>query len=1117
MSQPPQLHARLLGGFRLVVDAQPQSVKQPQQQSLLAYLMLHTQQPQLRRQVAFLFWPDLSESRAYANLRGALHKLRSECPAVDDYLKTTNTTLMWQRHPSFSLDVMAFERLVAQSQATLERNLLTQAVDGYHGELLPGHFDEWILRERERLNQHYVEALHRLIDALAAEGEYETTLHYATRLRNNDPLSERTYRRLMTLHKALGNRAAAVRVYHDCATMLERELGIEPSPETHLIYQRLLHRSTSADQSTSADLSTASAPPEPLPTRNRFTIAYKLVGRSEEWRTLQTAWRTASVGHSAMALISGEAGMGKTRLAEEGLSWAEQQGLLTVQTRAYAAEGQLTYAPVIAWLRSPPYAQALLGLDDVWLSECTRLLPEILTARPDLPPPAPLDESWRRQHLFEALARAVLLLSEPLLVLIDDLQWADQETLEWLHFLLRFAPTAPLLIVGTARLTEVDPHHPLTRLLQQLQRNDRIQHLPLAPLTAAASDELAQHITQHLAGGVSAETLSELRHYAEGVPLFLVEALRAELDKDESERWRWSSSAPSTPNTLPLPPKVYTVIQARLNQLSPGARHLANVAAVIGRSFSLDLLELAGHSDEESLVQDLDELWQRRIVRQQGGDYDLSHDRIRDVTYAELSPVQRQRLHRSAAEALAQHYATALDAVYAQLAYHYEQASLFALAAEAYLQAGKVAQQMFANARACELLKRGVALLGQLPATPERDRQAFFLYVALSTSLQIIEGGMSSKSYEVAHKAWQLSHMLNDSAQHFQQLNVLYKHHTMLGDLDQSRRVAGQLLDIAKQAKSDPYLVTAHIHPGFIDFCQGNFELAQGHFEKSFSFYDLQQPIPAPFPASGDDVFPFVIQAHNLWMLGFSEQALELTHEGIALMETHERPFSQAVGLAYLTMLYAFRRETAKVAECVETCLSMTTRYDIGYYHQWADIFRAWTQALAQPTAVDLHAKLLEALGAFEVTGARLRLPFYFSLLAVVYEQAGMTEKGLETVERALSAAACHNENWWNAELYRLRGNLLLQNDDARAEEAYQLATGLARQQKAPSLELRSTTSLARLWQRQGRAAQAHEALAAIYGSFTEGFDTPDLQAANALLMGLEGKSTLLPPKPTDA
>jgi predicted ATPase len=146
-----------------------------------------------------------------------------------------------------------------------------------------------------------------------------------------------------------------------------------------------------------------------------------------------------------------------------------------------------------------------------------------------------------------------------------------------------------------------------------------------------------------------------------------------------------------------------------------------------------------------------------------------------------------------------------------------------------------------------------------------------------------------------------------------------------------------------------------------------------------------------------------------------------------------------------------------------------------------------------------------------------LRLPFYFSLLAVVYEQAGMTEKGLETVERALSAAACHNENWWNAELYRLRGNLLLQNDDARAEEAYQLATGLARQQKAPSLELRSTTSLARLWQRQGRAAQAHEALAAIYGSFTEGFDTPDLQAANALLMGLEGKSTLLPPKPTDA
>ena len=1101
-SKLPRLEACLLGGFSLVVDGRPQeNINQPQQQSLLAYLMLHTRTPQLRKHIAFLFWPDSSENRAYANLRGALHKLRNDCPAVDHYLTSTNTTLGWQRPPSFSLDVLEFERLTAQSHETTERSVLIQAGACYRGELLPGCFDEWLLPERERLNQSYVQLLYHLVEVLAAAGEYETAVHYATRLRNADPLSERTYQLLMATYEVLGDRAAALRVYHDCAAMLERELGVKPGAETRVIYGRILNRSASL---------------EPLTPPSRLTT-YKLVGRQAAWRALQTAWRTASLAHPAMVLISGEAGIGKTRLAEEVLSWAEQQGQLTVHARAYAAEGQLTYAPVIAWLRSPPYQQALLRLEDVWLSECARLLPELLTARPDLPPPAPLGESWQRQRLFEALARAVLVPSEPLLVLLDDLQWADQETLEWLHFLLRFEPSAPLLIVGTARLSEVDPYHPLTALLEQLHRNGCVQHIPLEPLTAAASDELAQHITQHIAGGVSVETLSELRRYAEGVPLFLVEALRAELDKDESERWRWSGSTAPRPSLPPLPPKVQAVIQARLNRLSPEARQLVNLAAVLGRSFSLDFLALASRSDEDSLVQALDELWQRRIVRQQGGDYDLSHDRIRDVAYAELSPVQRQRLHRHAAEALAQYHEATLDAVHSQLAHHYEEAGLFAQAAESYVQAGRAAQRVFANARACELLNRGVALLEGLPATLERDQQALALYVALSASLQVTKGWTSSDMYEATQKAWQLSDTLNDSSQGFRQAKVLFNHHVVVGDLDQGGRAARHLLDIAEREGSDTLFVTAHTDQAFVHMCRGKLELAGGHLEKSFAHYDPRQHRAHPFPGNGDDVFPFTTKAHTLWLLGFPDQALKVAHEGVGLMRRLERPFSQAVGLAYLTMLYAFRRETAQVAECAETCLSMTTRYDIGYYHQWAGIFRAWTQALTQPSGSDdLH----EALAEFEATGARLRLPFYLSLLAALYEQAGRVEKGLESIDKAFSAAARHNENWWNAELYRLRGNLLLlqgsTDSNGLAAEAYRQAAELAREQKARSLELRARASLARLWRTQGGAAGAREGLAAVYQAFTEGFGTPDLLEAKALLATLEDESPRSS-TPTDA
>ncbi|MCB0190122.1 MAG: bacterial transcriptional activator domain-containing protein, partial [Caldilineaceae bacterium] len=241
------MHVALLGGFSLTVNEQPQTtINQPQQQSLLAYLMLQTYIPQLRRQIAFLFWPDSSESRAYANLRRALHKLRNDCPAVNHFLVSTATTLAWQRPAEFALDVATYEALLQQATATTERvhrcRLLRQAVAMYCGELLPGCYDDWLLAERERLNQQQLHLLHQLTDLLAAEGDFAAAIHYATELRSSDPFSEQSYRLLMTLHEASGDRAAALRIYHDCVAMLQRELDVEPGPETQAIYQRLRDR-----------------------------------------------------------------------------------------------------------------------------------------------------------------------------------------------------------------------------------------------------------------------------------------------------------------------------------------------------------------------------------------------------------------------------------------------------------------------------------------------------------------------------------------------------------------------------------------------------------------------------------------------------------------------------------------------------------------------------------------------------------------------------------------------------------------------------------------------------------------------------------------------------------
>ena len=520
MSDIPRIEAEFLGGFSIIIDGQLQSqVNQPQQQSLLAYLMLRAQTPQPRNRIAFTFWPDHRETRAYANLRRALYKLRSDCPPVDHFLTTTSTTLCWQRTPHFSLDAQKYEDLLDQANQITDqtelRTVLMQAAKLYRGELLPGHYDDWLLVERERLEQRCIQLLHRLVNLLVDEGTYEQAIAYATQLRHTDPYREQTYRQLMTLYARTGDRTAALRAYHDCVTMLERHLGVEPSPETQELHRRILNPQN--------DLVPPLRTPVALMT-GKSTTEHLLVGRQAEWRRLQAAWQRAKPGEPHLVLVQGEAGIGKTHLAEALLTRSVPQDKLAVHIRAYAAEDSLLYLPVIEWLRSPPFPEVLLDLDDVWLSECARLLPEILTARPDLTVPPALSDSWQKQRLFEALARAVLAPGKPLLVLFDDVQWADKETLEWLAYLMRYDAPVPLLLLGTVRMSEVSASHPLARLQQQLHRDARIEEITLGPLDAAASDELAQQIA---GGWLTSATLSDVRHYAEGVPLFLVEIVRA--------------------------------------------------------------------------------------------------------------------------------------------------------------------------------------------------------------------------------------------------------------------------------------------------------------------------------------------------------------------------------------------------------------------------------------------------------------------------------------------------------------------------------------------------------------------------------------------------------------
>ena len=610
---------QVLGGFKISSNDKPlHGLTKPRGQSLLTYLLLHSEVPQSRSHLAYTFWPDSSDKQARTNLRRELHQLRQRSPLIDSHLKSDTQTVQWLMPANASVDAIAFENLIAEASrsedATQGKALLQKAIDLYQDDLVPGLYDDWIVTKREELRQSFVQALESLTKLLIEEREYTPATKLTQRLLQVDPLYEEGYTQLMELYALQNDRARVLHTYHTCVTVLERELGVPPSNEIEALYQRQLDAENSE---------IAHRQPTSITSNN-------LVGRKPEWQLLLSAWREASQGQAHMVLIQGEAGIGKTRLAEELLEWVHRQAMPTARTRSYAAEGSLAYAPVIEWLRADALKAALNGLATVWLTEIARLLPELLVAQPDLPPPQPMTERHQRQQLFEALARAFTFSAQPMLLLIDDLQWCDQETLEWLRFLQRFDVNKSLLVVGTVRTEEVDVDHPLRTLTTDLQRDAQLTRIPLKPLNLQESKALA---VQEHGSDLDSQATERIYNSSEGNPLFVVEMVRS---GNYATGLRGDSAEA---NTIELPPKVYAVIQHRLAQLSPSARKLVSLAATIGRAFSFEVLAVASGVDEDEVVNGLDELWQRRVIREgEAGRYDFGHDRIREAAYAALSP-----------------------------------------------------------------------------------------------------------------------------------------------------------------------------------------------------------------------------------------------------------------------------------------------------------------------------------------------------------------------------------------------------------------------------------------------------------------------------------------------
>jgi ABC-type oligopeptide transport system substrate-binding subunit/DNA-binding SARP family transcriptional activator len=721
----PTLRVYLLGPLDLRHDGQP-LLKPPtlKSQSLLAYLALHRENPQPRDRLIDLFWGERPEPKARRSLRTALWHIR-RCLPEEGLILSDLHTVQLDPQGDLWLDVDEFECEISHDEvARLQGGLAL-----YRGDFMDGFYDEWVINERYRFESLFFEGLTRLMVGQEERGEHRAALGTALQLLEQDPLREDAHQVAMRAYCRLGQRNSALEQYRRCRETVLEELGAEPMGETTELFREILERRFPLEGVAEAvGVEMPPVGPAPSAGRNPLDVVAraKLVGREQEMALLDRCWQEAEKGRGKLVLISGEAGLGKTRLVEEFAQHVRLHGARVLWGRCYEFERVLPYQPVAEALGAslPALAPSELQNLPAWaVAQVACLVPEVTEKRADLPaaPATPTDQE--RARLFEATARILGELSSgaPILAVMEDLQWDSESTLQLVHYLVRHLSGHQVLMVGTLRPEAVEEGHPLRTLQQQLNQEGLCQILRLSPLSFGDVETMIAELSG--AGGAVAPLAGRLFRETEGNPFFLTEMVRALFETGsvrlDADVWKGDFVGLSQA-TLPLPDRVSEAIEIRVRRLNEATQEALRVAAVLGREFDLELLDAVWGRGEEPALEALDDLLRHRLVEEgtgaMGRDYAFTHHKIQEVVYAGIPRRQRQRAHAQAGLALERLYGPQASDWAGEVAFHLQEGvkydeTLTGGAITSLLAAGDRARGMYAHEEAVVHYQRALALL----------------------------------------------------------------------------------------------------------------------------------------------------------------------------------------------------------------------------------------------------------------------------------------------------------------------------------------------------------------------------------------------------------------------
>jgi len=855
----------------------------------------------------------------------------------------------------------------------------------------------------------------------------------------------------------------------------------------------------------------------PLRTRLQRAVGRgltKFVGREREMEELRHAAGLAQQGHGQIVAAMAEPGVGKSRLFFE-FNATSQSGWMVLETFSVSYGKANAYLPVIDLLRNyfriaseddertrrEKVTGRVVALDRS-LEDTLPYLFSLLGIVEGDDPLAQMDGQIKKRRTLDAIKRIVLResLNQPLMVLIEDLHWIDGETQALLDLLADS--------IGSAKILLLVNYRPEYR--HEWGNRTHYTQLRLDPLGTESAVELLSAL---LGDGPDLQPLKRLIiERTEGNPFFMEETVQVLLDEGALAR-NGTVRLTKSLNELKIPPTVQAILAARIDRLPPDEKELLQTLAVLGREFPLGLIRRVVQRSDAELDRMLADLQLAEFTYEQPAfpevEYIFKHALTQQVAYNSMLGERRKLLHDRAGQAMEVMFAEQLDDHLGELARHYSRSDNVSKAVEYLGRASQQALQRSAYADAVSSLSAAIDLLQKRPDSPERSQRELLLQLAVGPALTAVKSPAAPEAERAYTRARELCERVGDSPELFPALYGLWLMHLLRGELRTASELAEQLLRLAQTARDPALLMYARVALATISFRTGEPRLARQQLELAIPLYDRERHRPLAFRYAGIDIGVTCLSntAWALWHLGYPAQALKRGNEALALAHALSHPFSLAYAEYFFGVLHQLLRETRAAQETAEVEIALCAEHGFTAFSGLATILHGRAMA-EQGRNEEGIAQIQEGLAATRATGMEVHRPHHLCLLAEACMQTGRLDDGLSALREAMAAADEHENRFYEPEMHRLKGELLLKRNDSNAAEAqncFERAIGIARKQSAKSWELRATMSLARLLATQGRHDEARAMLADIYGWFTEGFDTADLKDAKALLEELAG------------